>query len=399
MILVGTACGSGRVPTSDIYPLSQVVLTSKSRNNAGTLNTYNMKLRRLLLVFTVLIIGLVVYLFTWPVPITPTAWTPPTAPALEGVYAANSKLAAIQRLDIGGFGPEDVAIAADGRIYAGLGDGRIMVLQIDGAHPQVFANTQGRPLGMAFDASGNLIVTDAIKGLLSIDRGGKITTLSTGADGVPFHCPNDMDIAADGTIYFTDASSKFGLTELKADIVEHNGTGRVLAYDPRSKTTRVVMGSLSFANGVAVSPDQSFVLVVETGAYRVHRVWLTGPRQGQSEVFIDNLPGFPDGLSSNGRDTFWVALVTPRDKILDHLMPHPFLRKAVLRLPSFLQPAIKRYAFVLGLDVNGKVTYNLQDSSPQCFAQIANVVEYKDALYFGTIGESAIGRLPLSAAR
>lgn len=358
-----------------------------------------MKVRKLLLAIAVLIVGLVVYLFAWPVPVSPTAWTAPTAPALEGVYAPNSKLAAIQRLDVGGFGPEDVAIAADGRIYAGLGDGRVMGLQIDGTHPQVFANTHGRPLGMAFDAAGNLIVTDAIKGLLSIDRSGQVTTLSTGADGVQFHCPNDMDIAADGTIYFTDASSKFSLTELKADIVEHRGTGRLLAYDPRSKTTRLLLGNLSFANGVAVSPDQSFLLVVETGAYRVHRVWLKGPRQGQSDVFIDNLPGFPDGISCNGRDTFWVSLVTPRDKILDRLMPHPFLRKAVLRLPGFLQPAIKRYGFVLGLDVNGKVTHNLQDPSPQCFAQIANVVEHNDVLYFGSIGEAAIGRLPLSSAR
>ena len=358
-----------------------------------------MKRRKLLLILAVLIVGLLVYLLAWPVPVTPVAWTPPIAPPLEGVYAPNSKLAQIQRLDVGGLGPEDVALAADGRIYAGLGDGRIMGLQIDGTHPEVFANTQGRPLGLAFDAAGNLIVTDAIKGLLSIDRGGKITTLATGAAGVPFHCTNDLDIAADGTIYFTDASSKFSLEELKADIIEHRGNGRLLAYDPVTKNTRMVLGNLSFANGVAVSPDDSFLLVVETGAYRVHRVWLNGPRQGQSDVFIDNLPGFPDGISSNGRDTFWLALVTPRDKILDRLMPHPFLRKAVLRLPSFLQPAIKRYSFALGLDISGKVTHNLQDPSRQCFAQIANVVEHKEALYFGSIGESAIGRLPLSSAR
>src|SRR5687768_11404238 len=234
-----------------------------------------MKRRKLLLIFSVLFGALWVYLLAWPVPVMPVAWTPPPAPPLEGIYAPNSKLAAIKRLDVGGFGPEDVAIAADGRIYTGLGDGRVMGLQVDGTAPALFANTQGRPLGLAFDAAGNLIVADAIKGLLSIDSGGRVTTLSTGADGVPFHCTNDLDIAADGTIYFTDASSKFSLEELKADIVEHGGNGRLLAYDPRSQTTRVVMGNLSFANGVAVSPDQTFLLVVETGAYRIHRVWLS----------------------------------------------------------------------------------------------------------------------------
>jgi len=359
-----------------------------------------MRLRKLLLIIAVLIAGLLLYLFTWPVSVTPLAWTPPSAPALEGVYAQNSKLAAIEKLNLpSGFAPEDVAIDAEDRIYCSIEDGRIIRFQPDGTRPEVFANTTGRPLGLVFDAAGNLIVADAIKGLLSIDRGGKVNTLATGAAGVPFRCTNDLDVAKDGTIYFTDASSRFSLKELKADIVEHRGWGRLLAYDPTAKSTRVVLGDLCFANGVAISPDGSFLLVVETGAYRVHRVWLNGSKQGQSEVFIDNLPGFPDGISSNGRDTFWLALVTPRDKILDQLMPHPFLRQAVLRLPSFMQPAIKRYGFVLGMDLNGKVTHNLQDGSPQCFAQIANVVEHQDKLYFGSIGEAAIGRMPLNAER
>jgi len=80
-----------------------------------------------------------------------------------------------------------------------------------------------------------------------------------------FAAPNDLDVAADGTIYFTDASSKYSLVIFKADLLEHQGNGRLLAYDPKTKATRVVLGNLVFANGVAVSPDQSFLLVVETG--------------------------------------------------------------------------------------------------------------------------------------
>jgi sugar lactone lactonase YvrE len=294
-----------------------------------------------------------------------------------------------------GYAPEDVALDSENRIYAGFDDGRIIRLQADGSRPEVFSNTHGRPLGLVFDPSGNLIVADAIKGLLSIGHDGSLTVLTTEADGVPFACPNDLDVAKDGTIYFTDASYKFPLTNYKADLLEHRGNGRLLVYDPRTKTTRTLLKDLCFANGVAVSPDQSFLLVVETGAYRVHRVWLAGPKRGQSEVIIDNLPGFPDGISSNGRDIFWLALVTPRDQALDKLLPHPFLRKAILRLPKFLQPAPKRYGFVLGLDLNGKVVANLQDGSPQCYAQIANAVERQGSLYFGSIGESTVGRYRL----
>lgn len=365
--------------------------------------------RRVLLIVLVLIAFLVSYFLLWPVSIAPQAWNPSAPPPLTGQYQQNSVLAPTERLSLGtnnprpgaGFAPEDVALDSAGRIYTGLDDGRIIRLQADGTKPEVFSNTQGRPLGLAFDPTGNLIVADAIRGLLSVATDGLVTVLSTQADGLPFGCTNDLDVAADGTIYFTDASYKFPLTQFTADILEHGPNGRLLAYDPKTKTTRTLLSNLCFANGVAVSPDQSFLLVVETGKYRVYRVWLKPPsssentKWGASEIFIDNLPGFPDGITSNGKDRFWLALVTPRDAVLDKLLPKPFLRKVVARLPKFLQPAPKRYSFVVGLDVNGRIVDNLQDGSPNCFAEIANAVERNGSLYFGSIGESAVGRFRL----
>jgi sugar lactone lactonase YvrE len=354
------------------------------------------RIKRSFLILTIAVAIVILYLLFWPVPISPQAWTPPPAPLLTGQYQENSRLSGVERLSLGeGFAPEDVAIDSDGRIYSGLNDGRIVRLQANGTGPELFANTQGRPLGLIFDSSGNLIVADAIKGLLSIGKNGLVAVLATEAGGVPFGCTNDVDVSADGTIYFTDASDKFPLSNYKADLLEHRGNGRLLAYHPGTKTTRVLMKDLSFANGVAVSPDQSFVLIVETGAYRIHRLWLDGARQGQAEIFIENLPGFPDGISSNRRDKFWLALVTPRDRTLDKLLPYPFLRKVVLRLPKFLQPSPKRYAFVLGLNPNGHVVDNLQDGSPECYAQIANAVEHQGSLHFGSIGESTVGRYRL----
>ena len=98
------------------------------------------------------------------------------------------------------------------------------------------------------------------------------------------------------------------------------------------------------------------------------------------------------------RSTSLISILTssvPRDATLDKLLPHPFLRKAVMRLPKFLQPAPKRYSFVLGLDQYGRVVENLQNGEPGCYDQIANAVEYQGALYFGSIGESAVGRYEL----
>lgn len=353
-------------------------------------------LQKIILAFLSAFVALLLYLLLWPVKITPAAWSPPEAPTLSGQYEKNLELASTERLSLGeGFAPEDVALDSQGRIYAGFDDGRIVRLQPDGSAPQIFATTGGRPLGMVFDSVGNLIIADAMKGLISVASDGRLTTLAAEADGIPFQCANDVDVAADGTIYFTDASSKFPLTNFKADILEHRPNGRLLAFDPKTRSVHTILRDLHFANGVAVSPDQSFVLVAETGRYCIRRIWLKGEKQGQSDLFIDNLPGFPDGVSSDGQNRFWLALVSPRDVMLDKLLPYPQLRKVVMRLPEVMQPAPKRYGFVLGLDLNGRVVENLQDGSPECYAQIANVVERDGLLYFGSIGESTVGRFKL----
>ena len=356
-----------------------------------------MSVRKRLGLFIVLILtaALAYFLFA-PVPINPGAWTPPPAPALTGQYERNSRLSTVEKLSLGeGHKPEDVALDADGKIYAGFEDGRIMVLQADGTQPRVFANTGGRPLGLIFDRDGNLIVADSIKGLLSIGKTGDIKVLATEADGEKFGGLNDLDVGADGTIYFTEASHKFSMSRHLEDLLEHQPNGRLLALEPQSQRPRTLLRGLYFANGVAVSPDQTFVLVAETGEYRIRRYWLKEPKMGQTDIFIDNLPGFPDGISSNGKDKFWLALVTPRQALVDRILPHPFVRKIVFRLPNFLRPGPERYSFVLGLDSNGRVMDNLQNGSPGCYSQIANVVERNGTLYFGSIGEDTVGRFSL----
>ena len=143
-----------------------------------------------------------------------------------------------------------------------------------------------------------------------------------------------------------------------------------------------------------MAPDNSFLLVNETGAYRTKRYWLTGEKKGKAEVFIDNLPGFPDGISSDGKGTFWLALVTPRDPNVDAILPRPFLRKIIMRLPEVMKPGAKNYGFVLGLDSNGKVIHNLQDPAGS-YAQITSVEEHGGMLYLGSLVEDAIGRVPV----
>ncbi len=352
-----------------------------------------MKLLKILLLPLLILLA---YLLFYPVPIKPGTWTPPTPPALTGDYAPNDKLAAIQHVFDGDCKHcEDVAVDSAGVIYGGSENGDIIRMTADGKS-MVLANTGGRPLGLHIDKDKNILVADAVKGLLSVSPQGEIRVLATEYGGLPFLFTDDLETGSDGMIYFSDASHRFGFEDYKLDLFEHQPNGRLLAYNPETKKTSLLLDGLYFANGVAVSPDNSFVLVNETGKYRVTRYWLTGEKQGTSEVFIDNLPGFPDGISAGKDGIFWLTLISPRTTALDDILDKPFLRKIVVRLPDGLQPAPEHYGFILGLDADGKIVYNLQDPKGG-FAQIASVQQFGDSLYFGSLGaEDAVGILKLT---
>jgi sugar lactone lactonase YvrE len=333
------------------------------------------------------------YVFLWPIPIDPVAWTPPTPPEV----ALNDRLAAVERLGEAFVGPEDVAIDPRGRLYLGLLDGRVVRLPAPGdeGEPEVLADTGGRPLGLHFDAAGNLLIADADRGLLSLSPAGEITSLATEAEGLRFAFTDDVDVAADGTVWFSDASHRFGVAHYKLDLLEHRLNGRLLAYDPKTQRTRVVLRDLQFANGVAVSRDQRFVLVVETGKYRVTRYWLDGPQQGRHDVFVDNLPGFPDGISARPGGGFWLAIASPRDAVLDASLPYPFVRRVIARLPEAFQPAPQRHAWLLGLDAEGRIVHDLQHLAPDSYSPVTSVQERGGYLHLGSLSHRGCARVPV----
>lgn len=334
------------------------------------------------------------YLTLWPVRIDPVAWEPAPAPAWDGPLAQNERLVEAEIFGAGAVhGPEDVAVAPDGRMFVGTHDGKIVV--IDGDAHEIFADTEGRPLGLAWDGDGNLIVADAKKGLLSIDDKGSIDVLTTESDGVPFKFTDDVDVAPDGVIYFSDASFKYGYGEHMEDLMESRPNGRLLSYDPTTKETKTLLSDLYFANGVAVAADGTHVLVNETGRFRIKRYWLEGDAAGTAEIFVDNLPGFPDGVSRSPRGTYWVAMFTMRNPDADNLAPSPFMKKLIWRLPRALLPKPAKYGLVLELDADGKIVRSLHDTQGAHFWFITSAEEVDGKLYLGTLHDPRVGRLAL----
>ena len=351
--------------------------------------------RRAVIVAATLLIPLLVFLL-WPSPIDAIVIEPIPTTRMDGPLAPNDALLDAEiLLDEQVDGPEDVDIDREGRIYAGTADGRIIRRDRDGKL-ETFAKTGGRPFGIDFDASGNLIVCDGIKGLLSIDPTGKIHVLATECDGVPFGFTDDVEVGRDGVIYFSDASSKFGVGRYTEDLLEGRPHGRLLAYDPDKEQVQTLLDDLHFANGIAVDPDSRFVLVNETYRYRVTRRWLKGKRKGLSDSFVEHLPGFPDGISSGPRDTFWLAMFTVRNEMADRLAPYPWLRNQMAKLPDRFRPKPAPYGLVVELDQDGKILRSLHDARGEMFGNITSAEEVDGFLYLGTLLERHIGRIQLS---
>lgn len=332
-----------------------------------------------------------------PSPVDSRAWDAPAAPAMTGKLAANQVLQQAELLAQGQvYGPEDTAVDAAGRVYSGTQDGKIIRVWPDG-RVETWLTTGGRPLGMVFDQQGNLIVADAWKGLLSIDPRGKVEVLTREAHGLPFRFTDDVAIAPDGRIYFSDASSRFHQPDYRLDLLEMRPHGRLLRYEPVSGRTELVMGGLHFANGVAVSPQGDYVLVNETWKYRILRYWLKGRKAGQSEVFVDNLPGFPDNLAVDSEGRYWVAFPTLRNRQVDTLHRYPWLKELVARLPESLQPAPEDYGLVLVFDGRGELLASLHDPEGTHLQEITSVNPHDGFLYFGSLHNDRIGRLPVTA--
>lgn len=348
---------------------------------------------RILLLLFLLLFG---YLLLAPVPIEPRAWTAPVAPSLsEGAWAVNKRLQ-VEVFSLKGLGikPEHVTFDAQGRIYTGAENGTIVRFQPDGSQPEKFAQVPGRPLGIEPDGAGGFVVASAGAGLFALDSLGQVRLLTDRVPGEPpFLFANDVAISHSGVIYFTDASRRFPISTYKDDVLEHSCTGSLLKYDPATQTTTRLADGLCFANGLDFGPGESSLLINETDAYRVMRYGLQGEKAGQMEVFAENLPGFPDGLSVDG-ETVWVALANPRNPLLDKLLPYPFLRKMVRRLPEAIQPQPVMYGFVIGLNLSGEAVQNIQNPAGP-YAPITSVRRYGDYLYMGNLALDHIARMRL----
>ncbi|XP_059157273.1 adipocyte plasma membrane-associated protein-like [Physella acuta] len=367
----------------------------------------------------VILLAGVVILILLPSPIEPVEIIGlPEPPEFVGPLEPNNLLSNAEQVYRNQLsGPESVVVDGE-HIYTGTADGWvnhiyqgvIQKLVRFGKGPcggYENETTCGRPLGMRMDKNGFLIVADGYYGLFKVNVAtGDATTLyssNTPVNGKKSKLVNDLDIGADGKIYFTDSSTKWQRNNFDKILFEGVANGRFLEYDPSSGETTELVDGLFFPNGVQLIKDKSAVLVAETCRARILKYDL---KTKKTTVWADNLPGVPDNIRySKATGTYWVGLAFIREKgkfsLLDSLTPYPMLRgilskilsiNGLLKMKQYLQPTSVA-TMAVELNENGVITKSLQDKTGEVLSSVSEVEVADGVMYFGSFHSNYIGRL------
>jgi len=317
---------------------------------------------------------------------------------------ADARLLASGQID----GPEDVILDRDDHLYCGTRDGRIMrLLAPDYTQIETFAKTGGRPLGMAFDAEDRLVVCIAGMGLYRIPGPNQVERLTSQTrrswasleDDRAIRMADDLDIAPDGRIFFTDATKRYEMETWAVDLLEGRPNGRLLCYDPATGATTTVCDHLHFPNGVCVSHDGRHLLVVSTAECSVMSFDLDRLQDGPRE-FITGLPGYPDNINRASDGGYWIALAGMRSPALDLAMQDTGLR---LRMAKRVPPTNWLFANlnvggVLKCSADGTIEDAYWDAPDGPLYMITSMREHRGELFLAGVSNDKIGRLALAGA-
>jgi sugar lactone lactonase YvrE len=347
-----------------------------------------------------------IILFLKSCAVHPMAWKPQPKPPFEGRTALNNKLNNIEKINLGGWvGPEDIVFDRIGNLYCGVhkgnndySDGKILKITPEGKI-EVFYDAGSWVAGLHFDIQDNLIALSHKQGLISINPEKKVTELANKDNqGRMFFIPNGLDMDSNQNIYFTNTSyeSPYTIKYGRKLILEMKPNGGLYKYDPLTKEVTTLIDGTYFGNGVVVSKDETFLLMVETTKYRVLKYWIKGENAGKTEVFVDNLPGFPNGISIRDDGSFWLGFTTKRNDALDKIHSKPAMKKFVYALPNWLQPKQDKFGMVMNISEKGVVLDTLFDTTGIQMPEAGAVKEQSGFLYIGGDNIPYIGKYKLN---
>ena len=335
---------------------------------------------------------------------------PPSATDPKSPFALNDRLRSVEIIGLGAIdGPEDVILDREDNLYCGTRHGDIVrFFGPDHQRHEVFAHIGGHPLGMQFDRDGNLLVCIGGMGLYHVTPKQEVAKLTdetnrsflSVVDDSRLRLADDLDIAPDGRVYFSEATVRYEQEEWATDALESRGNGRIILYDPRNNTTRTEIHRRVFPNGVCMANDGQSFFFAESWIAAIQRYYFDGPKKGTIETVIANLPGYPDNINRASDGHYWVALLGMRTPALDLALSMPGFRRRMARRVApdlWLYPNINT-GCVVKFDEQGSILDALWDLGGQNHPMITSMREHRGYLYLGGVSNNRIGRYKLPDA-
>lgn len=178
---------------------------------------------------------------------------------------------------------------------------------------------------------------------------------------------NDLEISEDGQrVYFSEPFSHPGASMGGGTIPEAlalQGNGRIWVHDLSLNETRLVSEGLHFPDGLLLDqhPGQAremSLLTSLTTGFGVARVYVDGPKAGQTEMVHSGLPGMCDGMDRDGAGNIWCAMYAHRSGFLTWLHANPWAKHVLLRLPLNWIPQPKRTGLIVLSPDASKMIYS-----------------------------------------
>jgi len=219
--------------------------------------------------------------------------------------------AAVERLATGCRWNEGPVWFGDGRylLWSDIPNDRVMRWDEISGTVSVFRSPSGHANGMTRDRQGRLVTCEhSGRRVIRTEHDGATTVLADRHDGKPLNSPNDVVVKSDGSVWFSDPP--FGIAGHYQGLpAQQELPANLYRLDPATGRTEVVADDIACPNGLAFSPDESVLYVVESRSKPRHilacDLAANGKRLSNRRVVIDAGPGTPDGLRVDVDGNLW----------------------------------------------------------------------------------------------
>jgi gluconolactonase len=245
-----------------------------------------------------------------------TRYPDPRIEVLDKRFKAKIGNAAIERIATGFRWAEGPVYFPDGGyfLWSDIPNNRIMRWLEDDGHVSVFRAPSHHANGNTRDRQGRLITCEhGASRVTRTELDGTITVLIDRVDGKRLNAPNDVVVAADGGVWFTDPGYGI-LTDYEGHQSDFELPVRVYRVDPASGASQIVADDFVRPNGLAFSPDEKKLYIVDSGITHggpahIREFAVDGTKLSNGKIFAEDFaPGLTDGIRVDTQGNVWASM-------------------------------------------------------------------------------------------